>query len=395
MISAGVGRAAVGVDAGKVAAELWKSAASGLAGAPRALILFSPFAGSGHARLIAELGRLSGGCPLIGGTTYGGIRGPFLEEEAHVLLALAGDVSASLGMGTRLAHDPFSAGRQAAEQARAGHRGQGGMLILFHEPQMGDCSLLVEGARSVLGPKFPIVGGGTGTGLLMEQSPVSKQFLGNKVLAGSCAAMLLGGEFRCSFSFSHGGVAVGRPFTLTKARGNILVELDGRPALDLLEETLGVDCSSGIPFAAFSVSCGKLEPEDASEDFPLLGFWGADRARRTVLCGTPAEEGRRYVFVRSRPDAVVEDSRRAALRAARALGGPIRAALAFDCYGRKIQLGASGLIDAELKALQEAVGKAPLAGMYAGSEIGVLRGPGGAPVSRYTHGSTAFAVLGD
>ncbi len=393
-LSAGVGRASSRGSASTQAAELWKGATANLSAPPRALILFSPFSGKEHLGVVAELSRLSGGCPLIGGTTYGAILGSSLEEEAHVLLALSGDIRAGLGLGTGLAHDAFAAGRSAAQRAAAALEGPGKLLILFHEPQMGDCARLVDGVRSVLGENFPVVGGGTGTGLIMEQSPVSKQFLGTRVLAGGCAAMLLGGEFRLSFGFSHGAVAVGKPFTLTKAKGNILVELDGRPALEVLEETLGVACSSGLPFSAFSVSCGKLE--EGFEEFPLMGFWGADRARKTVLCGTPIQEGRRYVFVRTRSDSILEDTRRAAREAARALKpSTARLALVFDCYGRKIQLGSQGLIQAELKALAEAAGSAPLVGMYSGSEIGVLKGPGGRGVSRYTHASTAFVVLGD
>lgn len=392
-LTASVGRASSRGSAAAQAAELWRAAA-GLPAPPRALILFSPFAGKDHQAIVAELSRLSGGCPLVGGTTYGAILGGALEEEAHVLLALGGDLRAGLGLGTGLAHDAFAAGRRAAEQAAAALGGPGKLLILFHEPQMGDCSRLVDGARAVLGEDFPVVGGGTGTGLIMEQSPVSKQFLGARVLAGGCAAMLLGGDFRFSYGFSHGAVSVGKPFTLTKARGNILVELDGKPALEVLEDTIGVACSSGLPFSAFSVSCGKLE--EGSEQFALMGFWGADRARKTVLCGTPIQEGRRYVFVRTRSEAILEDTRRAAREAARALGpSKARVTLAFDCYGRKIQLGSQGLIETELKALGEAAGSAPLVGMYSGSEIGVLKGAGGRGVSRYTHATTTFVVLGD
>ncbi len=393
-LSAAVSRCADLKDAAACGRRLAREALGSLSAPGRGLLVFSPFQGVDHAKLLAGLREASGGLPLAGGTTYGGISTEGLEERAVVVMALGGEAGVSTGVGRGQARDARGAGREAARSALASAAGEPRLAILMHEPQMGEAFRIVEGARDVFGSSFPIVGGGTGTGFIMEQSPFSKQFVDGRVLAGSCVAMLLSGDVRASFGFSHGGEAVTPPVGLTKAAGNVVLELDGRPALDVIEEALGCRCSgAGSPFSVFNVSLGRVGPEGGQ--YPLLGLWGVDRARRALLCGSPLEAGVSYRFVKTSPEDVLRTTRESASRARQGLtGGAPAAVLAFDCYGRKLLLGGHDLVGEELKALREECGGAPVAGMYSGSEIGYLNPDTPHAGSHYSHASTSLVFLG-
>ncbi|MBI4248095.1 MAG: FIST C-terminal domain-containing protein [Elusimicrobia bacterium] len=363
---------------------------------PRCLLAFSPYHGVDHRKLLRGIRMEAGDCPLVGGTTYGGISGAVLTEASIVLMALGGDIQAAAGYAGGLAKDSFEAGRQAAQMALSRLGGpKPKLFILMHEPQMGIPVKILEGAQSVLGAGFPIIGGGTGTGVIMEQSPMSIQFMGDKALAGCCVGLLLAGDFEFSCGFSHGGTPISRPFTLTKTRGNILVELDHRPALDVMEEAFNVQYHPvDIPFSNYNLACSLME--EGTEDFTLFGIWGANAQERTLYCGTPIIEGAKYRFVTVEPDSLLNQTREGVLKALKSLkADKVKGTLCFDCYGRKLQLGAHGLIDQELKIIHELLGKNPLAGMYSGSEIDFLNSQPMRSFSRYGHASTSFAVFAD
>src|SRR5438045_31281 len=98
--------------------ELAREARAGLPAPPSCVIVFSPYLRIDHAKLLAGIRSAAGDCALFGGTTYGGILGAHLKEDAVVLMALGGDLRAGTGFGKGLARDSFGAGRDAARMAK-------------------------------------------------------------------------------------------------------------------------------------------------------------------------------------------------------------------------------------------------------------------------------------
>jgi len=374
----------------KAAAELLESVVKALGGSPRALILFSPYHGVDHSSLLKELADRSNDTPLIGGTNYGSILGTDCRDRELVLWALGGDVQASVGTGRNLARDAKEAGRACARGALSAGRKDAKLFVLIHEPQAGSPPELAEGALEELG-EIPMIGGGSGTGFVMEQNPLSKQFAGRTALAGAAAGLLLRGDFQVSCGFSHGGRPIGKPWTLTKTRRNILVEIDGKPALDALEEALDAPFSRSC-MSFITIGCALLEP--GMKESVQYGLWGASPAERALFCGTPLPEGARYQFIRIDSENLLADQKLAAARALKALGRPASGALVFDCYGRRLHLDPRGLLKAELAAIAAAFGGIPTAGMYSGSELAVVDAGLKSAGSRYGHGCSSFAVLG-
>ncbi|MEK7858113.1 MAG: FIST N-terminal domain-containing protein [Elusimicrobiota bacterium] len=393
-LKVGVG-ASSGADSRQAGQAAARQALAGCAGLPPAgAVVFSGYHGLDHGELLAGVREVLGHTPLVGGTTFGEIAGPELSEGSVVVWLLAGRaVRAAVGLGTGVAKDAFAAGAQAAKAALRCLPEKPKLFLIFYETQMGDPDRAVEGAKSVLGRDFPIVGAGTGSGLMMEQNPFSKQFCGGEVLGGCFAGLLLGGDFAFSCGFSHGGTAVSKEFVLTKTRDNVVVELDGRPALDVFEETLGIKLGArGLGY--LDIQLAVQEPRHPGLD-TIRALWGADVKQRTLYCGNVIDEGLRVKLSQVRADVTLQRQKAAMAKARAQLGGPVAGTLCIDCYGRKLTLGAQQLIGTELRLIFEAAGKGPLAGLYSGSECVVLDWGGKDPESRYCHQSTSFVLFGE
>jgi hypothetical protein len=81
------------------------------------------------------------------------------------------------------------------------------------------------------------------------------------------------------------------------------------------------------------------------------------------------------MFTEQSPETILASTREAVANALEPLGGPARAALVFDCAGRKRALGASA--PAEARELIAAFGPdAPaVTGLWTRGEVGRVRGP--------------------
>jgi hypothetical protein len=92
---------------------------------------------------------------------------------------------------------------------------------------MGPEEKILEGAMQVA-PGIPVVGGSAS-----DHHPESEffQFGGGHVQMGAVSIAALGGNV--SYAFTHGYRLTGNKAVITKAQGRRLIELDGRPALDV------------------------------------------------------------------------------------------------------------------------------------------------------------------
>lgn len=386
----------VGVGSSKTSgAEAARAALAGCSGLPpAAALVFSAYRGVDHYAVLKGVRDALPGVPLAGGTTFGEISGPELLEGSTVVWLLAGKgLSASTGLGKGMGRDPFAAGAQAAREARAAFKGEPKLFLIFYETQAGDPKLAVEGAKSVLGKSFPIVGAGTGSGLIMEQNPFSKQFCGAQVLGGCFTGLLMGGDFSFSCAYSHGGHLVSPAFTITEADRNVVRKLDGRPALDVFEEALDLKLGLG-GLSYLDVHLAVVEP-DIPETTTIRALWGASASERTLYCGNPVDAGMQVRFAQVRAETILSRQKETVAGAVRALGRKPVGALCIDCYGRKMTLGARDMIGEELGLIREEAGLVPMGGLYSGSETAVLGWGTAERESRYCHQSTAVVLFGE
>lgn len=198
-------------------------------------------------------------------------------------------------------------------------------------------------------------------------------------------AVALSGAIRCDVIVSQGCRPIGPPLEVTRADRNLVLELDGQPALERIEQVL----QSLEPAEQRRLERGlyvgrPVRPgAEGRGDYLIRNLLGADRERGVVAIGDLARE-REKVRLHVR-DAETAREDMELLLSPQSFDSRAQGALLFACNGRGT--GLFGKPDGDIRPLQEALGGVPTAGMFCAGEIG----PVGA--SNFLHGHTASIAI--
>lgn len=338
----------------------------------RLLIVFCSLADNLPA-LIGQVRSRSGGVPLIGCTTAGEIATKGPRDGSIVVAALGGDgfavgTAASAGASEDLRGAGARAARSLPSPASHPHR----VLLLLTDGLATDQEEIVRGAYSVLGAGVPLVGGCAGDGLKMTKT---FQFHGDRVLTDSVVAAGIASTGPIGIGVRHGWRPVGEPMLVTASSPNQVESLDGRPALDVYLERLGVGPgdvrAQDLPRLALAHPFG-LARHSGEEQVRFIT--SADVAARTLCFTAQVPQGSLVWLMEGDADAVLDAADAASSASLEALGGvPPLGMLAFDCVARRGALGDRG-IEQEIGRIADVAGDAPFAGFYSYGEIARTRG---------------------
>jgi hypothetical protein len=292
------------------------------------------------------------------------------------VLALAEPVRAAIRVESGASDEPREAGRRAAAGALSAVDSSAGsrVLLLFVDTRSGDQAEVIAGAYEAAGPLVPLAGGAAG-----GSDPF--QIGDGKIYKDAVVAVALVSPGPIGVGIAHGCQPRSAPSIVTKADGRVVLQLDGRRAEDVYLEKL--DCAdvalSDEQFEALSVIHPLAQPE-LSGDVRLRHVLG-----RTpdggLTCATHLSANAAVEFTDEEPDGIVVSAWDGVTSALGALAGaPPRAALIFDCAGRKRALAVHGeTLEREARALIQSLGDTPppLAGLYTHGEIGRVRGAKG------------------
>ncbi len=209
-------------DAGEAARRAAREARAALGGLPPSLaVLFASahFFGSAEA-LVAAVAGETGGAPLIGcvaAAVAGGARE--VESAPAVSLWLAADLGPVETFGMEFV--PTASGG-----AFGGYRFGPGTHLMMCDPFTFPAGDLLAHLNEHV-PGAVVMGGMASGGLRMRQS---RLFLDGQVLAGGAVGAHLPRAGILPL-VAQGCRPVGDPFTVTRADGNVIFELGGRPPL--------------------------------------------------------------------------------------------------------------------------------------------------------------------
>jgi small ligand-binding sensory domain FIST len=195
---------------------------------------------------------------------------------------------------------------------------------------------------------------------------VHNQIAGGRATSG-LSGVMFASRVAVVSGLSQGSAPLGPVHRITNADGNILIALDGRPALDVLREDVGVESDIQLRRLASFVNVALLVPHSDVGDYVVRNLVGIDSARGLVATSELVEPGGRMMFC-ARDGATAAADLRVMLdnlvkRAAQAVTG----ALYFSCVARGPNL--FGPNAEEVKLLREGLPGVPLAGFYANGEI--------------------------
>ncbi|OOC57445.1 MULTISPECIES: FIST signal transduction protein [Nocardiopsis] len=251
--------------------------------------------------------------------------------------------------------------------------------VLLTNPYEFPTQAFVRESTEALGG-LPLVGG-MADGMRGEESV--RLFCEGEVAENGAIGILVGGENVLGAVVSQGCRPVGPAMTVTKAEGNLLLELAGVSAYEKLEE-LVEDLSEEDRVLAeqgLHVGIAMDEYADAHEqgDFLIRTLAGADPELGALTIGDMVEIGQTVRFqVRDAGTADEDLARRLTDFGAQHSVG---AGLLFSCNGR----GSSFFphADHDVLAVHRVLGAGSVAGFFAAGEIGPVGGV------NHVHGFTA------
>ena len=226
-------------------------------------------------------------------------------------------------------------------------------------------SELVRGISDAVGKNVVITGGLAGDGTSFGKTHT---LLNGKVYEDHAVAFGLYGDKVRVRSGSRGGW---KPFgpvrRVTKAVGNVLFELDGKPALKLYKEYLG-DKAAGLPASGLLYPFAILREEDRQETGLIRTILDVDHKAESLTMAGDLPQGSLVSLMYADTDSLVDGAGEAAEEASMKGRRGNSATLLVSCVGRKIIMG--GSVDEEVEAVVRAIGKnSVFAGFYSYGEI--------------------------
>ena len=330
-----------------------------------------------------------GACLLIG-CSAGGVIGGGKEVEQHAGLSMTAAVLPGVDL------TPFQVEIEALPQADAAaawerllgvSAAKDPNFLLLPDPFSFDPEAFVRGLDCAY-PQSRKVGGLASGG---RQPGSNALFLGPRVYRTGLVGVALTGDIRVDTIVAQGCRPIGQPMFITKSDDNVLWELDGQPAVKVLQDLYNRLPNADQELARQSLFLGIVMSEEQQEyhhgDFLIRNIMGMDTTRNALVIGA-----------RLRPNSVVQfhlrDAKTSAddldhLLTSYAAGRPTaspQGALLFSCLGRGVHL--YGCADHDSDAFRRHLGDIPLGGFFCNGEIGPVHG------TTFLHGYTsAFGLF--
>ncbi len=330
-----------------------------------------------------------GDIPIIGGPAIGIITNDYLGYEGYQLGVavlpndLTFDTVAVGGLDKSEKEAGFELGRRLSIKRNIGEK----LALLFYDsiksppppaPVLNVSSYLIDGFEQGIGKEPPLI---VGAGLIGSYTfDRGRLFCGTKVGDQHAVATLLSGECSTYVTIMHGCKPMSDYHTITKIEGSAVYEIDGRPALDMIDDLLGnQEWQKRLPLLLVTLGLNhgeKYSPYNEKNYVNRLIVSIVPEKKGIVLFEADFENGTEFQFMRRSAELMEEsaDERsKEAMAYLRENNQEPFFALYIDCAGRTA--GFSGAEREEASIVQENIGKdVPLLGFYSGVEIAPLMG---------------------
>ena len=333
--------------------------------------LIVAFGAAGYSEAPEALAELRAAFPqsaLVGCSSAGEIHDHVVADGTLVVALAQFEQIDLLVASTRIgsAADSVAAGtRLGRKLIRARPR----LVLVFSEGLAVNGTELVRGLSDALPADTIIVGGLAADGDRFARTWV---LVDGKPASGNVVAVALTGPLEVGVGSQGGWDTFGPERRVTRSTGNVLYELDGKPALALYKEYLG-ELASGLPATALRFPLSIREAPDAGTAV-VRTILGIDEKTQSLTFAGDIPNGWRAQLMRSNHDRLIAGAMRAAFDATASMSGGPALALAISCVGRRLVLGAR--IEEETEAALEALppGSHQI-GFYAYGEISPAGGP--------------------
>lgn len=346
------------------ASEGWRDTVNGGAGRSAQLVLL--FGASARMREANAFQQVRDAYPealIVGCSTAGEIRGTEVHDDSLVATAVRFEHT-TVRLAQAQVEDMAHSAAAGEALAKALHQpGLAHVLVLSDGLNLNGTAL-ARGLREHLPDPVAVTGGLAGDGATFQQTLVCANA---PPAVGRVAAVgLYGDRLRVGYGSLGGWDSFGPERLVTRSRGNVLYELDGRSALELYRQYLG-EHASGLPAAALRFPLAlRGQGEGSTLVRTVLGI---DEQAGSMTFAGDIPEGTYARLMKANFDRLIDGAAGAARAGLERLGhfSP-ELALLISCVGRRLVL--KQRVEEELEGVREVLGPGPvLTGFYSYGEI--------------------------
>jgi len=181
------------------------------------------------------------------------------------------------------------------------------------------------------------------------------------------AGLMLAPGVAVATGLTQGCVPVGPVHRVDEARDNVLMVVDGRPALAVFCEDIGPELTADLRRVGGLIFAGLPVAGSDTGDYLVRNLLAIDAGRGWLVLGAEVAAGDSILFCRRDPESARRDMTRMVRQLAGRLSGPPKAGVYVSCVARGAALfGDAGV---ETGLIRETLGEFPLIGFFANGEI--------------------------
>ena len=282
-----------------------------------------------------ELRKIFPNAHLLGCSTGGQIHNDDIIDDEITAIAVGFDTTQ-----LKLVSEPVdSAAASRACGAAIGRKLNAGDLagiFVLSDGLNVNGSELVAGITEIIGDRIPLTGGLAGDGSEFGETLVGAD---DAPRSHRVAALgFYGDAIRIGHGSAGGWDVFGPRRRISKSNGNVLLELDGEPALDLYERYLGEDEAKGLPGTGLVFPLQIFNPERPDNNV-VRTILAVDRERRSMTFAGDMPEGWTAQLMRGNFDRLSAGAANAARQARDGIGSDGGVAILVSCIGRRLLMG--------------------------------------------------------
>jgi hypothetical protein len=307
---------------------------------------------------------------IVFGSSSGDITSESVDDESITITAIEFENSSFLirtenVLNSNVQIDSFKTGKELIKKLP---RKNLKYAFIVADGSYTNGSQLTKGMNAATKDRLLITGTLCGDGTRFETTLSSYN---ESPKEGKVVAIGFYGEtLEVSFSSKGGWIPFGPERLVTKSNGNILFEIDGRPALDLYKKYLGKK-SKELPASALMFPL-KVKANDEKKSI-VRTILNINEENNSMILAGDILEGSKVQLMMTNLDQIVNVAETVALTALESRKNKPELAILVSCIGRKLVLDQR--VEEEVEEIIEVLGNEPrICGLYSYGEIAPFNG---------------------
>jgi hypothetical protein len=240
----------------------------------------------------------TGGAPLSGCSAAGTINGDDADESGFSVVVTAitsEELRWHNGLAMGLSADPRAVGQQVAQELLPHLSSDTIGLFVFPDGLTENFDHFIVGLEGNLpSDRFlPLWGGGAGNNFNAEAP--TYQYCDDEVISDGISYALLSGEAQTAWAISHSVIPIGGERIVTRSEGNVIYEIDGEPATEVLKEYLPEDALTDernwLRYAISLALTFKAPSYMKDEEYVVRGVPQLSLTDGSIIVQSDVEEG--------------------------------------------------------------------------------------------------------